>query len=375
METVILFGVFEAIAVAGLLVLKRKKTVSDYILMGFFLLNGLNIFLSFLEIYNRNNGFPYPAFILVSSPFLLLHGPALWLYVKSLTSQFFSFKTKYLIHLLPFLIMVANLAITFYPLPTNERIEIFMSESFKNKIDYPIFIVMMTLSVFGYFTWSVRLIQKYNRRIRNYFSHTENYDLQWLKIVMILSAITYTTIYGAFFVDLFRPLASFAIMHKISFMLGAVYIIVLGFFGHRQGNVFSDKHIAVNLKQNKPINNEMPTLDNKDNEFIQKLLKFMDEMKPHLYQDINLATLAKQLDVPPEYLSRILNTQLKKTFFDFINHYRIEEFKKRCRQPENKNFTLLAIATDCGFNSKATFNRVFKNITGSTPGEYMHKSQ
>ena len=46
-------------------------------------------------------------------------------------------------------------------------------------------------------------------------------------------------------------------------------------------------------------------------------------------------------------------------------------YETRCLLPENKSFTLIAIAYDCGFNSKATFNRVFKNITGNTPGEYV----
>jgi AraC-like DNA-binding protein len=76
------------------------------------------------------------------------------------------------------------------------------------------------------------------------------------------------------------------------------------------------------------------------------------------------------MNVQEEYLSSILNNQLNRNFFDFVNQYRVEEFKTQCLNPQNETFTLIGLAYDCGFNSKATFNRVFKNITSLTPGEY-----
>jgi AraC-like DNA-binding protein len=78
----------------------------------------------------------------------------------------------------------------------------------------------------------------------------------------------------------------------------------------------------------------------------------MNEKKPHLDPEITLSSLADLVSVSPEYLSKMINNQLGKNFYDFINHYRIEEFKTRCTLPENKNFTLISIAFDCGFNSK-----------------------
>jgi AraC-like DNA-binding protein len=72
----------------------------------------------------------------------------------------------------------------------------------------------------------------------------------------------------------------------------------------------------------------------------------------------------------PRYLSQLINKKSEKNFRDFINQFRIEEFKKRARDPDSKNYTLLSIAYECGFNSKATFNRVFKNHTGITPSTF-----
>lgn len=96
----------------------------------------------------------------------------------------------------------------------------------------------------------------------------------------------------------------------------------------------------------------------------------MQEKKPHHDPDLTLAGLSQLLGVQPEYLSRILNRKIGMHFFDFVNHYRIEDFKALCREKRFSKYTLLGMAYDCGFNSKATFNRVFKNATGLTPGDY-----
>jgi len=92
--------------------------------------------------------------------------------------------------------------------------------------------------------------------------------------------------------------------------------------------------------------------------------------KPYLNSELTVAMLADELCVNSEYISLILNRYLKTNFFDFINNFRVEEFKRRLKEPKNHNLTLLGIAYDSGFNSKATFNRVFKNTTGLTPSEY-----
>ena len=370
MESILLFGVFEGLIIFLLILLKRKKTVSDYLLSSFFLIYSLNTFLSYLEIYNRTHGYPYPLFFFVSTPFLLLHWPVLWLYVKSLTDQHFRFRPAYLLNLIPFVLCIVLFTFEYYTRPLNEKIIILQSESFKQQWDYPVVIVTMTLSSLVYLSWAATLVGRYNRKIKVYFSETSRYDLYWLRVLMIASAVIYTVIYLAFAIDLIVPLATFSSMHQASFLLGAVYIIVLGFFGHRQGNLFSEKTIGIVLQEPGPISEIKYSVTVKENDFILSLLKYMNENKPFLIPEITLSTLASELDVTPDYLSGIINNKLGKNFFDFINHYRIEEFKTRSLAAENKKFTLLSIAYDCGFNSKATFNRVFKNVTGITPGEY-----
>jgi putative ABC transport system permease protein len=90
------------------------------------------------------------------------------------------------------------------------------------------------------------------------------------------------------------------------------------------------------------------------------------------YQDpeLSLTSLAETLGIHPHELSRIINLALKKNFTEFINEYRIREVTRKLKDPASDRLTLLGIALDAGFNSKTTFNRIFKQTTGKTAAEY-----
>ena len=90
--------------------------------------------------------------------------------------------------------------------------------------------------------------------------------------------------------------------------------------------------------------------------------------------ELTLTELAKALDVHPHYLSQAINTFEGKTFYDYVNTLRVEEFKRLVALPESKKYTLLALALDCGFNSKTSFNRNFKSVTGLAPSEYLKQT-
>ena len=104
-----------------------------------------------------------------------------------------------------------------------------------------------------------------------------------------------------------------------------------------------------------------------------RLLCYMQEHKPYLENHLNLRSLAKELDVNANYLSQVINEKHDKNFFEFINSYRVNELKQMMNDPNNRQFTLLSMAFDCGFNSKTTFNTAFKRITGLTPSQYLKK--
>jgi YesN/AraC family two-component response regulator len=97
----------------------------------------------------------------------------------------------------------------------------------------------------------------------------------------------------------------------------------------------------------------------------------MENQKPHLEAELTLTDLAKQLNTNTSVLSKVINDGTGRNFNDFINSYRVQEVINKLKSGEQRRQTLLGIAYDCGFNSKATFNRSFKKVTGKTPKEYI----
>jgi adenylate cyclase len=106
-----------------------------------------------------------------------------------------------------------------------------------------------------------------------------------------------------------------------------------------------------------------------------RLLKHIDEHKPYLNPDLTLRLLAEQVNIHPNQLSWLLNESLGKNFNEFVNHYRVEAFKKIAKDPTKAHITLIGLAFECGFNSKTVFNTYFKKETGMTPKEFLKSGE
>ena len=99
----------------------------------------------------------------------------------------------------------------------------------------------------------------------------------------------------------------------------------------------------------------------------------MEEKKPYTDSNLSLHQLAEMLDMTPHNLSEVINTGLNQNFFDFVNQYRVENVKRDVTDEQKGHLKLLSIALDAGFNSKSSFNAIFKKHTGMTPSEYREK--
>ncbi len=105
-------------------------------------------------------------------------------------------------------------------------------------------------------------------------------------------------------------------------------------------------------------------------EYYEKLISHVKVEKPFLESKFTLPQLADQLELNPNYISQVINEKLNQNFYDFVNKYRIEEFKRRLKIKTASNYTLLAHGLESGFSSKSSFYEVFKKFTGQTPSEY-----
>jgi AraC-like DNA-binding protein len=106
----------------------------------------------------------------------------------------------------------------------------------------------------------------------------------------------------------------------------------------------------------------------------QRLLRHMEIERPYLAPELTLGELATQLRTNTSWLSRVINAGCGQNFNDFINEYRVQEAERRLRDPQFRHYTLLAVALEAGFNSKSTFNRVFRKLRGVTPSEVARQS-
>lgn len=364
MDILYIIGIFVSIFLTLLIVFKKNKALSDLFLGLFFILAGINISFSYIELINQKLDYKYPWAINITAPIVILYGTVIWFYIKSLTTIDFKFKPIYLLHLLPFLAFFLNHYINFYSIPASERIQIAITESFKQTYSYKFFVLFVALTTAFYLIWSLQLIHKHQQNIQKYFSNTDRIDLYWLKHLIYGLIVTFSITMGVIVLDLIFQFISFKVFEFGAFGLTSLFVIFLGFIGIRQTTIFSN--ITSTSTKYSELN---------QNELYLKLIEVMKTEKPYLDSEINIRKLSEKLKVNTDVLSKLLNEQLNKNFYEFINLYRIEAFKEKVLNPENNQYTLLAIAFDCGFSSKASFNRVFKKYTNYTPAEFKTRYQ
>jgi len=110
----------------------------------------------------------------------------------------------------------------------------------------------------------------------------------------------------------------------------------------------------------------------KTQELLDRLQIFMEKEKPFIDADLGIQELAGQLEITRHQLSYLINQQHHMSFYEFVNSHRVMEVKSLMEDPKNKNIKLMSLAYDAGFNSKSSFNRIFKQFAGMTPSQYYH---
>lgn len=121
---------------------------------------------------------------------------------------------------------------------------------------------------------------------------------------------------------------------------------------------------------NNPIDLGSPEVNNIESENLKQVMNLMEHKK--LFKDplLNLKSLSQETGIPEKQITTLLNLELKKNFYTFVNELRVEEVKEKLTNSANDHLKIISLAYDSGFNSKATFNRIFKQYVGMTPQEF-----
>ncbi len=370
MKYIFLIAAFDAIFFSVLLFQKKPKALHDKILIFWLIFLGI-----YTGVYGLFSNELFTQFPLLSAGFislLLLHGPFLYFYISLLAINSDQFTVKNLLHFIPFFLFnFYLLVVSFFPF-VSERISLsHVANDHEPPLLFHLFLIGVVLSGPVYFFLSTRLFKNLDIRIFNNFSRDEHINLDWLrKLVYIFGSVWTLLMVVAVIHHVFNLFSWTFCTDGISLSL-SIFIILIGYYGLKQKQLFSFSEKELLIPVQKPEKYSGSRLKEPDARlYLEKLTRFMEEEKPYLDPDLNLPQLAKGVNIPSHYLSQVINEYIGLNFFDFINHQRVEDVKSKMSDPQYNNFSILGIAFESGFNSKSAFNRVFKNITGSTPSEY-----
>lgn len=351
-------GVGLAFFLTLLLLSKKRKTIADKILVSWLLVITLHLLL----FYFRNEDL-YPQLLAADFPLPLIHGPFLYVYTIALTRS--RVLRALFLHFVPSLAVLLYL-IPFFALPAEQKIYIFKNHG----IGYEVFNVIRDfgniISGVVYVVLSSVALWKHRISIVHQFSSIEKINLQWLQYLIYWI--------GAIWIFVFIGI------EDLIFGAVVLFILFIGFFGIRQVGIFhsSDRgstteaqpDVSEAITEKRKYQKSGLSTDSSST-LHRDLSQLMSTEKIFRESELSLTDLAKRLNTQPNYLSQVINEREGKNFYDYINSLRIEEFMRLVTNPDSRKYSLLGLAQECGFNSKSSFNRYFKKVTGKSPSEFM----
>ena len=339
-------GVIQSIIFGVLIILKKNKQGSGWILFSWFMVFAIHLLL-ILAIYNNC---AYLISLVLAKMIGLLHGPMLLLYTFAVFNK--HFEKKWFIHLLPFFILsLISFLLSNPALANNWEVVLVLSKT-ASLTAYPI-IVLLWLRT--------RLEFLKTTRADNFL-----FDSTWVKTLSILILI----FAGLGIIHILANVLlgiEFSIILDILFYVAMVTII--GFSGLRFGIVF-DPGLPPAPQQPKARYKNSPLKRNEIVMLRKKIDAFFAESTSYLDADFSLAHLSSKLEIKKHHLSEIINLDMGTTFYDIVNAKRVQHAMQLIQDQRDLNITLEALGYECGFNTKSAFYHHFKNFTGKTPGQF-----
>lgn len=345
-----------------LITLKKGRSLSSTLLALFLFSKSIGIINHIIFRLNVQN--PHIYFILV--PFAFLWGPSLYFYIKSMVYKDFHLKKNHILHLFPFLAANLYFILVYHFQGVETKYEIISQTLSYSSQQQIIFVGILHLQIAFYMAASVRTLINYRSKLKQHFSNLAEVSLPWLNIVFFGFMLIWIIDVAAFV--LINLGAADLSLNSFSLVLTFVFANIILYEGLRQPEVFSGIDEKEKYQQS-------PLSKSEKEQILEQLRNHMEREKPYLNPALSMNRLAKQLVVPPRYLSQVINEFLGVNFYDFVNSYRVEEAKGLFLDVSNNHRNILELLFDAGFNTKSAFNRVFKKYTGMTPSEFKRTHQ
>lgn len=369
MDLIISYIGFSQSIFAIILILTKRPIKIAYIilcvlLMVYTLIFGLDIL--------QNYGLIPPNRWVVSLSIRMLCAPLLYLYTKYITKDFGKFNPYDYFHALPSI----SLILIFLILKLQPENNSIVAELFYEKYAWlRIFYGWLFFALILYYVISaLKIVIRFKKQIKdNYSFNSYKISLDWLLVMIILFAfLMLLIIISSVLYEYKRINTSIYIFRHI---LELFHVYALSIWGFHQKQLISvnklDSDIESGVDESlsgKYVKSGLKSEDAKN--YVENLIKYMDESGVWKDSELSIAKLASQTSISKHQLSEVLNEYLGKNFYVFVNEYRVEYAKQLLMKKEYRNWSIIAIAYECGFNSKTAFNIFFKKYTQQTPSEF-----
>lgn len=377
----LLIAMLQGLVIAGLLLARgfRRRQIADFFLSGLLFYLSCSLiehFIGFMGVYDyaREQGHDL-TFFPFGNPFTF--GPLILLYTRALTDGAFRWQRREWWHFaLPVLYYIVHLVI--WAMPDAAKFH-FLDETIAGQGIRTGSEVIFYITTTWYLWQSFKRFHSYRLLIEQEYANIGRMTLNWLRL-FLLAFSAYLAL------DLLFSLI--ALLHALNYIgwywLNLLRAIML-YYLSATGWAFAQKS-SVNYDFLETRSSTTARLETENPGSISpgklimapadiairsaQLRAYMEAQKPWLDPDVTLSSLAEQLGLNTSQMSFIVNSAFKQNFNDFINHYRVEEVKRKLSSTDFQHLSLLGIAYESGFNSKATFNRAFKKMTGNAPSQF-----
>ncbi|WP_319482193.1 helix-turn-helix domain-containing protein [uncultured Draconibacterium sp.] len=344
------------------------KKLSNYFIAIFILLLAYNVLDFFADFILNRWSENITTFLQL---LIYLAAPALYLHIKTSLFPGYNLKGKDFWHTLPFFLLLgvvfSLLIIEYTKGSVTEEIE---------RIVGLFFYAVLYLQTFLYLYFSYRLLKKHKEIFFENYSNTNTNRYGYISNLILFVAVLYSLSMVNIVTRWVFHFESFSFISYVVITAVLILFCWLIILGLRSPELFIDETEAQPpaqklVKQN--AGNSTLKSEDENNKQVEHVNQYMKEEEPFLDASLTLQTLANGTGIPARELSILINHHLNKHFFDFVNEFRIEKAMELLTSPDRKDYTVLEILYEVGFNSKSSFNTAFKKHTGLTPTEYRRK--
>jgi AraC-like DNA-binding protein len=355
--------------ILALLLFSRKKNRKSNLLLGLLILLLVTMF---IQIWAYVPGITHPFFFYWPFYISFLFGPLQYLYVKYFLSVDRGWHARDLLWLLPTVCMIIYF-IPFFGKPVSEQLRIANASAYLNHDEYYSIHFINAIIGVGCSLLSLKELRKFRQNLYDNYSKSDAAAMRWLTTTTYLALVVWI-------IYLPKPILGILnVLQPVNFSLIAYFLnvgllYVISFKALSQPEVVFYEGYSGNLKQDVQVETKKYSRsglsDIERKRIAGEIVDFLESKRSYLNPELTVDDLSISLAISRHYITEAVNIELSRNFYQLINEYRVQEIKSRLTNPAYQHYTLLAIAMDSGFSSKASFNSVFKKITGLTPSQY-----